>query len=153
MGGVLCSIMLKICNDKYPFFWLLPVYVEWAFVGGLTFCYAVLPESPWFHARTENREKGTKVLQRLYGSIPGYDVEEEYGVMVRTIQHEQRLLAESHAAPWAQCFSGINRVSTTIPVAICQRLICIVQKRTILLAVVISGGAFGGNSLIYTYST
>jgi hypothetical protein len=47
-------------------------------------------------------------MKRLYGNVEGYDYEEEYGIILRTIAHEKELLAESKAQSWTHVFRGLN---------------------------------------------
>jgi len=47
-------------------------------------------------------------LRKLYGNVEGYDFEEEYSIIERTIKHECDVLV--HKPTYLDCFRGTNRV-------------------------------------------
>lgn len=47
-------------------------------------------------------------LRKLYGNVDGYDFEEEYSIIERTIIHERDVLV--HKPTYLDCFRGVNRV-------------------------------------------
>lgn len=107
--------MMNFLNANHPLDWLLPVKIEYAMVGLLLICYSVIPESPWYYARHGKKEQAMKSMKRLYNNIPNYDYEEEYGVIMRTIEHEKEQLEEVHATSLKDCFTGLNAVSLLSP--------------------------------------
>lgn len=94
-----------------PYYWQLPVYVEMGLIGLMGICFLAVPETPWFYGRRNNKEACFKTMRRLYGKVVDYDYEEEWGIIVRSIEHERVLLAQSSAASWTSIFTGTNRVS------------------------------------------
>ena len=84
--------MLETMNKRFPYDWHKPLYVVWPLAAIMLAAVVVLPESPWFYARRGNKEAACKSLTRLYGNIPGYNVEEEYNVILRTLAYERRAL-------------------------------------------------------------
>ena len=48
-------------------------------------------------------------MRQLYGGVEGYDFEEEYGIIERTIEHERDFLEE--APKYVHVFKGLNLVS------------------------------------------
>lgn len=100
--------MMTMVNRHHPQFWLLPIYIEYGLIALMLGCYLVLPETPWYYGRRENREGCFKSMKRLYGNVEGYDYEEEYGIILRTIAHEKELLAESKSQSWTHVFRGLN---------------------------------------------
>lgn len=50
-----------------------------------------------------------KSLKQLYGNVEGYDFEEEYSIIERTIIHEREVLA--HKPTYMDVFRGVDRVS------------------------------------------
>ncbi len=60
----------------------------WAPIGIMLICWAFVPESPWWLAREGNKEGTLKALRQLYGNVKGYEYEEEYQIIARTIGHE-----------------------------------------------------------------
>ncbi len=53
-----------------------------------------VPESPWFYARRGNKDKAMKSMRQLYGNVEGYDFEEEYEIIARTIEQRKEQLQE-----------------------------------------------------------
>lgn len=135
IGSITCSVMMTMVNRNHPDFWLLPIYIEYGLIAVMLGCYVCLPETPWYYGRRENREGCFKSMKRLYGNVDGYDYEEEYGIILRTIAHEKEMLAEAKTQSWTQVFRGLN------------------GKRMFILLVMCTGQQVGGNALISVYST
>lgn len=47
-------------------------------------------------------------MKQLYGGVQGFDFEEEYGIIARTIAHEKEVLQE--APSYRHVFKGLNLV-------------------------------------------
>ena len=109
VGGIIVSVMMQQLNQKHPDDYLLAMRILWAPIGAMILCWAFIPESPWFHARRGNKEGAMKSLKQLYGNVDGYNFEEEYAIIERTIEHEQEMLA--HKPSYADVFRGVNKVS------------------------------------------
>ena len=103
--------MIQVVNKKFPYYWQLPVYVLWGPIGCVIILVAFLPESPWYHARKGNRDAAFKSLKTLYGDVDGFNLEEEYGIILRTLEHEKQVLAETVDVKWRDVFIGLNLVS------------------------------------------
>lgn len=101
--------MMQRLNQTYPDDYLLAMRILWAPIGIMILCWAFVPESPWFHTRRGNKEAAIKALRQLYGNVEGYDIEEEYGIIARTIEHENDLL--DHKPSFRDVFRGTNLVS------------------------------------------
>lgn len=96
-------------NQKYPDNYLLAMRILWAPIGLMIIFWIFVPESPWFHARRGDKEKALKAMKQLYGGVKGYDLEEEYGIIARTIEHEREVLQD--APRYVDVFKGLNLVS------------------------------------------
>jgi SP family general alpha glucoside:H+ symporter-like MFS transporter len=48
-------------------------------------------------------------MKQLYGGVKGYDFEEEYGIILRTIEHEKEKL--NNHPRYNDVFRGLNLVS------------------------------------------
>lgn len=96
-------------NQRHPDNYLLAMRILWAPIGLIIICWAILPESPWFHARRGNKEGALKAMKQLYGGIEGFDYEEEYGIIERTISHEREV--NKGAPKYRDVFKGLNLVS------------------------------------------
>lgn len=135
LATLMASIMMNFLTLANPMNWHLPVYATWAPVGVMALCFAVVPESPWFHARRGNKEQALKSLKTLYGNIPDYDFEEEYGIIAKTIDHERETIKRNKASGWTDLFKGTN------------------GKRTFAAMVIASSLQLGGFPILYTYAT
>ena len=135
ISGIICSAMLQVANKKYPTFYKLPIYVCWGLSGLMLAAILIVPESPWFYARHDNKEGAMKSMKRLYGNIPGFDPEEEYGIILRTLEHERFELVQAGATKYKDIFIGQNRLRTTI------------------VTVLFTAQLLGGLAMISTYST
>lgn len=100
--------MMQQINKNHPTNYLLAMRVVWAPIGLIILCWAFIPESPWYHAKRGNKEGAINSLKRLYSNVPGFDYEEEYGIIHLTIQHESKLL--NNAPSVKDVFRGNNRV-------------------------------------------
>lgn len=109
VGGIIVSSMMQQLNEKHPDNYLLAMRVLWGPIGFMLLCWAFVPESPWFHARKGNKEAAIKSLRQLFGNVEGYDLEEEYNIIARTIEHEKELL--NHQPSYMDVFRGTNLVS------------------------------------------
>lgn len=104
--------MMQQLNQKHPDNYLLAMRILWAPIGVMIIVWALVPESPWFHARRGDKDKALKTMRQLYGGVEGYDFEEEYGIIARTIEHERELLEDSPR--YIHVFKGLNLVSTSV---------------------------------------
>jgi hypothetical protein len=111
IGGIVCSVMMQQLNQKHPTNYLLAMRLLWIPIGLMIIFWIFVPESPWFHARRGNKEKALKAMRQLYGGVEGYDFEEEYGIIERTIEHERDFLEE--APKYVHVFKGLNLVSAS----------------------------------------
>ncbi|RQM08300.1 hypothetical protein DH86_00001503 [Scytalidium sp. 3C] len=107
--------------------------ILWAPIGLMIIFWIFVPESPWFHARRGNREKALKAMKQLYGGVKGYDFEEEYGIMARTIEHEREMLQDR--PKYIHIFKGLN------------------LKRTLTVMILAVSQQLAGLAIISTYST
>jgi MFS transporter, SP family, general alpha glucoside:H+ symporter len=111
IGGIIVSVMMQQLNQRHPDNYLLAMRILWAPVGLMIICWVLIPESPWYHARRGNKEKALKAMKQLYGGVQGYDFEEEYGIIAKTIEHESELLEDRPR--YIDIFRGLNLVSTS----------------------------------------
>lgn len=101
--------MMQQLNKKHPDNYLLAMRILWAPIGLMILLWVFVPESPWFHARHGNKDKALKAMKQLYSGVPGYNYEEEYGIIERTIEHEKNVLQEPPR--FVHIFKGLNLVS------------------------------------------
>ena len=135
VGGIICNLMLQVANKRYPTNWLIPIYVIWGMSAIMAACIIILPESPWYFARRGDKEKCMHSLKRLYGNIKGYDFDEEYNIILRTLVHERAVLEVNNAASWRDLFTGLN------------------LRRSAIVAIYEVGSLLVGLAMVSTYST
>ena len=109
IGALVCSVMMQQLNQTHPDDYLIAMRILWAPIGLMILCWVFIPESPWFHARRGNKTQALKAMRQLYGDVAGYDFEEEYGIIARTIEHEKEQLVETPS--YIHVFKGLNLVS------------------------------------------
>ncbi|TDZ67823.1 Major facilitator-type transporter ecdC [Colletotrichum trifolii] len=82
------------------------------------------PETPWYLARKNQREKALHALRKLYGTE--YDVESRLAGIEATIQEERH--SNTSEVGFIDCFKGTNFLRTNISVFVfvCQHLVGIV---------------------------
>lgn len=108
-GGIIQNVMMYLINKNHPTDYILALRVIWAPVGLIFFCFAFIPESPWFYVKRGNTEAAMKSLKKLYGNVDGYDFAEEMAIIENTIVHEINKVNNSPS--FKQVFQGNNLVS------------------------------------------
>ena len=109
IGGIIVAVMVQQLNVKQPDNYLIVMRILWAPIGLMILCWIFVPESPWFWARKGNKEKAIKSLEQLYGGVKGFDYEEEFGIIHRTIIHKNEML--NNQPSWKDPFRGLNLAS------------------------------------------
>lgn len=109
MGAIITSVMMERLNVTQPYDYLIAMRILWAPIVLMLPLWAFVPESPWYFARLGRREKALKAMRHLYGGVEGYDYDEEYSIILRTIEHEKSLLQE--APRYRDVLRGLNLVS------------------------------------------
>ena len=112
VGGIVTSLMMQQLNTKHPDNYLIAMRVIWGPIGIMGLCWAWIPESPWYHARRGNEAAALKALKRLYSGVTGMDLQEEYGIIVRTIEHERAMLPSRPR--YIDVFKGLNLVGCSM---------------------------------------
>ena len=93
---------------------------SWKYTGWLTsvsltiIFWFFLPESARWLCTKNRHEKAKRILQRVNGRVKGYDVDNEYAILVQEVEEGRQLSAEaSRFSVWA-CFTGTNLRRTLI---------------------------------------
>jgi SP family general alpha glucoside:H+ symporter-like MFS transporter len=76
-------------NDRSPYNYLTPIYIEWAMIGIMLGVYLYIPETPYWCANHGQHERGRAIIQRLNGGIDGYDVDFHYNLIRRAVEKEK----------------------------------------------------------------
>ncbi|KAM0229889.1 hypothetical protein ACHAPO_009611 [Fusarium lateritium] len=133
VGNIACNVMMQRLNKNHPDDYTLPLRILVAPVSLMLLFWVFVPESPWYYARHGKKDKAMKSLKLLYGNVEGYDFEQEYSIIEKTILHERELLNE--APNITHVFKGYN------------------LRRTLTVLLLAVTGPFGGLSIILSYST
>lgn len=91
--------------------WRHAVYSQWVFIGIALIILPCIPETPRFYAQRGKHEKARKVLKQVYGNVPGYDLEHEYGIILKEIEDGKLLARNQESVTLLDCFRGTNLVS------------------------------------------
>ncbi|WVQ99092.1 hypothetical protein IAU59_006224 [Kwoniella sp. CBS 9459] len=113
IGQLFAPVALQVLGETRPNDWKTPIYTQWAMIGimGLIFVF-IVPESPWWAAEKGKHDVARRTLTKLNGNVAGYNVEEEYAIMVRTIELEQEMAILRKNQSWTALFKGINALRT-----------------------------------------
>ena len=89
LGQLCSSLALKVMNDRSPYNYLTPIYIEWAMIGIMLGIYIYIPETPYWCANHGEHERGRAIVERLNGGIDGYDVDFHYDLIRKTVEKEK----------------------------------------------------------------
>ncbi|EMR68330.1 putative sugar transporter protein [Eutypa lata UCREL1] len=92
-------------TDPYDF--KIAIYTQWGMLGALLLINIFIPESPWWLVQRGKYNSAQKVLASTHKNVPGYDVKNELGIIVATVEHEL-LVTREIKNQLAQIFQGIN---------------------------------------------
>ena len=143
--------MMQELNRRHPLNYTLPLRILIAPVVLMIFFWAFVPESPWHHTRRGNKDKAMKSLRQLYGGVEGYDFEQEYDIIAKTIQHEKEFMAEEPG--FLHVFKGVNLVRYDSSILRRGGMLTSLQKRTLTVMLLSVCSQFGGLSVVLSYST
>lgn len=107
VGQLLSSVPLQWYNQHDPLNYRDPIRIQFVLIGILLVIYALIPESPRWLISKGKYDKAKKHFNRLYGNVPGQDVEVILAVMENTVNEERK----RHAAMGnlgLKIFSGTN---------------------------------------------
>ncbi|KAF7185486.1 General alpha-glucoside permease, partial [Pseudocercospora fuligena] len=151
IGGIIVAVMMQQLNKKHPNNYLIAMRILWAPIAFMIVCWAFVPESPWHHARKGDKEMAMKALKRLFGGIEGYDFEEEYAIIARTIEHEKAMNEEKPR--FRDVFRGLNLVRSYAQIKWITAADRPSQKRASIVIILSISQQLAGLAIISTYST
>lgn len=73
--------------------------------------WILLPETPRYYCQKGREADTKKVLTRLYGKTPGYDVDAEYIMLEREVYDRAQANEERKAGSYTELFKQPNLVS------------------------------------------
>ena len=138
IGQFTSSIGLQILNSTTPDKYLHAFYSEFVYFGLFGLAVLYLPESPcesilpiiihternyvdgsaaWLVLRGQD-EKAKRMLNRLVGNVPDYDLDHEFAVLLAEVQDSQALSLKSASTDWLALtkWQNLRRViAATLP--------------------------------------
>ncbi|RSH85773.1 hypothetical protein EHS25_003914 [Saitozyma podzolica] len=101
-----------------PSLWRCAIWSNWAFTGTACLLWILLPETPRYYCQ-KGREADTKrVLTRLYGETPGYDVDAEYIMLEREVYDRAQANEERKAGSYAELSKQPNLITLGVPIVL-----------------------------------
>ncbi|KAI1846095.1 hypothetical protein JX266_007904 [Neoarthrinium moseri] len=110
VGQLFASVALNRLAAVDPYDFKVPIYTQWAMIGGIAIVFVFLPESPWWLAGKGKLDKAAQVLHFCNGNVEGYDVEEQIEVMTATIAVERQAAEASKEIGAFAVFQGRNLI-------------------------------------------
>jgi SP family general alpha glucoside:H+ symporter-like MFS transporter len=89
----------------------IAVYSQWVFVGLAIIVLLLIPETPRFYALKGDHEMAKQILLKVNSSVPNYDLEHEYAIILKEIEDGRILAAKQSGVTVLDCFRGTNLVS------------------------------------------
>jgi SP family sugar:H+ symporter-like MFS transporter len=90
IGGFIAPVVLTAMEKTDPYNWRTPMLTQFAFLGIMAPIFIYLPETASYFAARGEHDKGRATLQRVNGNVEGYDVDQEYAIILNTIEEERR---------------------------------------------------------------
>ncbi|KAL6890046.1 general substrate transporter [Trichoderma evansii] len=108
IGQLVSAVATQLVIESQPTKWRPLIATEFVFTGVLMILIWFVPESHLHHARKGEHEKAKKSMTKLYGNVPGYDVEYEYRVIQHGIAAEREFNQASENSSFLEIFKGLN---------------------------------------------
>lgn len=114
VGGFFAPVALQVMSTYDPNNFRTPVYTQWGHIGLMLIIYIILPESPAWCASKDKADRAKKNMRFIYRGVEGFNIDEQYEVLVRTIEHERAVAAEMRDTKWWSIFKGTNGFRTLV---------------------------------------
>ncbi|CEN61033.1 hypothetical protein ASPCAL07702 [Aspergillus calidoustus] len=114
LGSFFAYLALQAMAKHSPTVWLIPIYTQWAQIGIMLIIYVFLPESPVWCATRGDSTRAKRELLKLNRDVKDYNLEQQYQLLVLTVEHENQVAAEQKQQRWYAIFQGTNGLRTTI---------------------------------------
>ncbi|KAH8898754.1 general substrate transporter [Thozetella sp. PMI_491] len=114
LGSFAAAIALQVVSQMPVDQWRHAVYSMWFFVGLAIIVLVLIPESPRFYAQRGNHEKAKKIMTKIYGNVPNYDLEHEYSIVLKEIEDGKVLAHNEKSVSVLDCFRGTNLRRTIV---------------------------------------
>ncbi|KAF7122119.1 hypothetical protein CNMCM5793_000075 [Aspergillus hiratsukae] len=110
LGQLFASVALNRLNAHDPYDFRTAIYSQWAMIGISIIIIFIIPESPWWLVSKDKQTQAAKILQRFYGRVEGYDIQEKINAMTATVAEERRIAKENAQEGMWAIFRGRNGV-------------------------------------------
>jgi MFS family permease len=114
IGSFFAYIVLNVMAKERPLNWLAPVYTQWVQIGIMIIIYVFLPESPAWCATRGDGERAKKELLKLNRGVKDYNLEQQYELLILTVEHEKQGAEEMKRQQWFAIFRGTDGLRTAI---------------------------------------
>ncbi|KAJ5389244.1 putative maltose permease (MalP) [Penicillium cataractarum] len=114
IGSFFAYIALQTLSKQSPTTWLTPVYTQWIQIGIMIIIYVFLPESPAWCATRGDGERAKRELLKLNRGVKDYNLEQQYELLVLTVEHEKQVAEEQKSQHWYAIFRGTDGLRTAI---------------------------------------
>ncbi|KAL3485888.1 general substrate transporter [Aspergillus germanicus] len=114
LGSFFAYLALQAMASHSPTVWLTPIYTQWAQIGIMLIIYVFLPESPVWCATRGDSTRAKRELLKLNRDVKDYNLEQQYQLLVLTVEHENQVAAEQKQQRWYAIFQGTNGLRTAV---------------------------------------
>ena len=114
LGSFFAQVALQHLSHTHPGNYLTPIYTQWAQLGLMFIIYICVPESPVWCVNVGKYERAKKQLRTLYRGVNDYNLEQQFQVIVLSVEHEKAVAVEQRREKWYNIFRGTDGVRTLI---------------------------------------
>ncbi|KAK1149692.1 hypothetical protein N8T08_005245 [Aspergillus melleus] len=114
LGSFFAQVALQHLSHTHPGNYLTPIYTQWAQLGLMFIIYICVPESPVWCVNVGKYERAKKQLRTLYRGVNDYNLEQQFQVIVLSVEHEEAVAVEQRREKWYNIFRGTDGVRTLI---------------------------------------
>ncbi|KAH8422418.1 putative MFS alpha-glucoside transporter [Aspergillus melleus] len=114
LGSFFAQVALQHLSHTHPGDYLTPIYTQWAQLGLMFIIYICVPESPVWCVNVGKYERAKRQLRTLYRGVNDYNLEQQFQVIVLSVEHEKAVAVEQRREKWYNIFRGTDGVRTVI---------------------------------------
>ena len=110
-GGFTGSVGLNVVQQLPASKWRNIIYSQWVLIGLAIGSAIYIPESPRWLVGKGKTDRARKVLERVYGNCPHYDIDVELQRMVMEVDYAKKEKGIRASGGYLDLFKGTNFVS------------------------------------------
>ncbi|PLB46494.1 general substrate transporter, partial [Aspergillus steynii IBT 23096] len=114
LGSFFAQVALQHLSRTHPGNYLTPIYTQWAQLGLMLLIYLFVPESPAWCVNAGKHDRAKKQLRTLYRRVDGFNIEQQFQVLVLAVEHERAIAVEQRREKWYSIFRGTDGLRTVI---------------------------------------